>query len=312
MKANVFDRRAHPAGAVFSIWKAGDEWPIRRMDWPQPEKNRARGSLIFLGGRGDFIEKYYEPLAHWHAGGWNVTSFDWRSQGDSRGSIEGGHLESFDPLVEDGSAFLKQWIDTQPGPHVAVGQSMGGHLLLRILAERQLSPDAAILVAPMIGINTAPVPVWASQTLAQSLAMSGMSRVPAWSESQTPGAAGSTRQRFLTSCEERYSDELWWLEQQPEFALGAPSWGWLNAAYRSMASLTPASLASVQTPILLLGAEQDRLVSADEIRSAARLLPKAELMMFPDAAHEILRESDPVRLAALARIGDFLDTHAPR
>jgi lysophospholipase len=33
--------------------------------------------------------------------------------------------------------------------------------------------------------------------------------------------------------------------------------------------------------------------------------------MFPDAGHELLREADPVRLAALARIDSFLDAHAP-
>jgi len=32
--------------------------------------------------------------------------------------------------------------------------------------------------------------------------------------------------------------------------------------------------------------------------------------MFPDAAHEILREADPVRDRALARIHAFLDEHA--
>ena len=43
---------------------------------------------------------------------------------------------------------------------------------------------------------------------------------------------------------------------------------------------------------------------------AARLLPKAELLMFRTAAHELLRESDAVRRVALARIDQFLDAHA--
>jgi alpha-beta hydrolase superfamily lysophospholipase len=33
--------------------------------------------------------------------------------------------------------------------------------------------------------------------------------------------------------------------------------------------------------------------------------------MFDDCAHEILRERDEIRLAALARIDAFLETHAP-
>jgi lysophospholipase len=77
-----------------------------------------------------------------------------------------------------------------------------------------------------------------------------------------------------------------------------------------MALLTPDRLKRLETPLLLLGAERDRLVSADSIRWAAGLIPGAELTMLPDAAHEILREADAVRLGALARIDSFLDEHA--
>ena len=37
---------------------------------------------------------------------------------------------------------------------------MGGHLLLRTLVERRPALDAAVLVAPMIGVNSAPIPAW--------------------------------------------------------------------------------------------------------------------------------------------------------
>ena len=65
-------------------------------------------------------------------------------------------------------------------------------------------------------------------------------------------------------------------------------------------------------PVLLIGTERDRLVSPAAIRRAAGQLPEAEILMFDDAAHEILRERDPVRLRALAGIDAFLDRHAPR
>jgi lysophospholipase len=310
MKAKALDRRAHPPDAHFSFWSAADGWRVRRMVWRQPAGAEARGSLLFANGRGDFIEKYMEPLAHWHGRGWNVAAFDWRGQGESRGDIKGGHLDSFDPLVADCAALLADWSGEHPGPHVAIGHSMGGHLLLRALAEHRPALSAAILVAPMIGINTAPAPAWASHTLAQAMSLAGMSRVPAWSSDFDPSPSGSSRQAILTSCSDRYADELWWMGQQPGFALGAPSWGWLNAAYRSMALLTPEKLKRVETPILLLGAERDRLVSADAIRNAASVLPRAELAMLPDAAHEILREADDIRMRAMARIERFLEEHA--
>src|SRR5262249_20633022 len=106
---------------------------------------------------------------------------------------------------------------------------------------------------------------------------------------------------------ERYEDELHWWAVEPGFNLGPPSFGWMRAAFRSRAAtFTPAKLAAVDLPILIVGAEKDRLVSAAAIREAAGLLPYAELEMMPDAAHEILRDSDAVRDRALARIDTFL------
>ena len=309
MAAAPFDRRAHPPEARFSTWRARDGWSIRVIDWPQQAKE-ARGSLLFFGGRGDFIEKYLEPLHHWRSGGWNVASLDWRSQGSSRGDIQYGHLDSFEPLVADGAAFIDEWIRSTPGPHVAVGHSMGGHLLLRMIAEHRPALQAAVLVAPMIGINTAPLPECVAVSIAQTFCLLGWSKVPAWRQSERRAPAGSQRQRYLTSCPDRYSDELWWLERQPDYGLGPPTWGWLAAAYKSIANLTPDVLRRVELPILLLGAERDRLVSAEAIRGAALLLPQSQLLMFEDAAHEILREADPVRLRALGCIDRFFEEHA--
>jgi hypothetical protein len=46
------------------------------------------------------------------------------------------------------------------------------------------------------------------------------------------------------------------------------------------------------------------------IRDAARFIPGAELKMYLDAAHEILREADPIRADALATIDEFLGRRA--
>jgi lysophospholipase len=307
----AFDRRGHPAGAVFGTWSAPDGWSHRRMDWARPDDVTPRGSLLFAGGRGDFIEKYLEAFAHWHDQGWNVTAFDWRSQGGSRGDMEGGHLDSLDILVGDLAALLAEWSAEAAGPHVAVGHSMGGHVLLRSLTERKPALDAAVLVAPMIAINTGPMPGWSAIWLASALSMLGWSRQPAWRQSPSALPVGSLRQSILTGSPERYEDEIWWWTKQPSFNLGAPSWGWLDAAYRSSALLTPAALGAVETPVLLLGADRDRLVSPAAIRRAAALIPGAELKMFADSGHEILRERDEVRLAAHNRIDAFLDATAP-
>jgi lysophospholipase len=311
MSPQKIDRRAIPPAAIMSRWQAPDGWEHRVMDWPQPKGARARGNLLYAGGRGDFIEKYLEALAHWHGQGWNVTAFDWRGQGASRGDIVGGHLDSLDPLVDDLEALIDAKLSHDHDPRVVVGHSMGGHILLRTLAERRPKLDAAVLVAPMLEINSGPLPAPVAPWLAGSLSMLGMGRQPAWPDPVEPPPHGSLRQAILTRSRERYEDELWWWEQEPGYDLGTPSWGWLSAAYRSCQRQSEAAMRSIDTPILILATEKDRLVSAAAIRRAVEALPDAELLMFRHAAHEILRESDSTRQRAHARIDAFLKARAP-
>ena len=304
-------RRIHPAGTAFSEWTAPDGWRLRRMDWRQPGDGPARGSLIFAGGRGDFIEKYLEAYGHWHDAGWNVTAFDWRGQGRSQSGEPARGSFSFDPMVDDLDALIRDWSSGTPGPHVALGHSMGGHLLLRTLIERKPSLDAAILIAPMIRVNSAPLPEPLAPFITDTMCLVGWRDVPVWKTPPGGPAAGSARNRILTSCADRYADELWWWEREPGFNLGGVSWGWLRAAYRSAAAFAPERLGQVELPVLILGTDRDRLVSAEAIRAVAARLPNATLHMYPTAGHEILRETDPVRLDAFARIDAFLAGHAP-
>ena len=299
--------RIHPDGAVFSEWTAPDGMKLRRMHWPVKARAKRRGSLFFINGRSDFIEKYLEVYADFRTSGWDVTTFDWRGQGGSRGPGEERLDASFDPFVEDLAALLADWRQATPGPHVAMGHSMGGHLLLRTIIDRKPALDAAILTAPMLNVNSAPIPLGLAPDIADTMYWLGLGKLPMWKVPPAMRAPGGQRNRNLTHSRERYEDELFWWDVRPEFNTGAPSFGWMRAAFRSRdATFTPAKLGQVALPILIIGAEKDRLVSAAAIREAAALLPHAELEMMPDAAHEILRDSDEIRARAYARIDAFL------
>lgn len=307
-------RRAHPPGSAVTLWTAGDGWPLRRFDWPVPEGAR-RGSLLLLNGRADMFEKYLEVFAHFHARGWAVTSFDWRGQGGSGRLSDDphvGHIGDFSVWIADLAALAGQWGKATAGPHVIIGHSMGGHLLLRALAQDAVRPDAAVLVAPMLGFNSGLLPAWLGACIARAMCRLGDPARAAWRNSEKPGACPSDRQRTLTHSLDRYEDELYWWEQDG-LKLGPPSWKWMDAAYRSAAMLdAPDMLERIATPLLLLAAERDALVSIGAIRRAVRRIAGSRLHVYGDeSAHEILREADPVRRDALARIDAFLDEAAP-
>jgi lysophospholipase len=68
----------------------------------------------------------------------------------------------------------------------------------------------------------------------------------------------------------------------------------------------------VTMPVFIVATTADRLVGVQAIRRAARLLPDAQCLWFgPEAAHEVLREAEPVRLLALDGIDRFLDRVCP-
>jgi lysophospholipase len=283
----------------FHDWTAVDGWRLRAFDWPAEP---ARGRLLFLGGRGDFAEKYLEAMAHWRAQGWSITGFDWRGQGGSGRLLDDplvNHLDGFDPLLDDLAAFVAGW-RSDTGAHVVVAHSMGGHLLLRLLAERGVRVDAAVLAAPMIALCAGPLRTPAIALLARAAVAGGRARRRVWE-----GDAGNVGGR-MTSCPDRQADKLWWKAQTPDIASGAPSWGWTLAACRSIARLSPAALARVKTPLLLLASARDPIVSTRAIVRAAATIPGAELEVFPGQGHELLREADPIRLRVLARIDAFL------
>jgi lysophospholipase len=300
--------RVHPKGAVFTDWRAPDGMALRRMDWPASARGRKAGRLLFVNGRGDFIEKYLETYAWFRDRGWTVTSFDWRGQGLSTGPGAEKAAADFDILVDDLAALIEDWRGRGEGPFVALGHSMGGHLLLRTIIERKPALDAAIFTAPMFEVNSAPIPIRIAPDIADTMYWLGLGNLPMW---KTPGSmlvTGGRRNRNLTQDPDRYEDELHWWGLEPSLNIGPPTFGWMRAAFRSRAAaFTPEKLRQVTLPILLIGAEKDRLVSAAAIRETAALLPNAALEMMPNAAHEILRDHDPVRDWALARIETFLE-----
>ena len=294
-----------PTALRFETITLADGWRVRTAELDP--SSEARGTLVFVGGRGDFIEKYAEALSDWAAAGWRVRTADWRGQGLSgRLGSDGttGHADDFAPWVADLAALVRRWRDG--GPLGLVGHSMGGHLVLRALVEGAVRADAAVLVAPMIGTRGPPAAL--ARWMAAGLVRLGEPDRPAWRSQDKPGVGPGGRQGLLTHDNARYAEEVWWRTHHPELVVGPPSWSWLLAAYRSAAeSFTAERLATVTTPVLILNALADRLVDPQATNAAAERLPDARLFDYGEAArHEILREVDAVRDHAMGLIDAFI------
>jgi lysophospholipase len=307
--AASFDRRAIPADAIEGFWHAADGHPIRRIDWPQPAG--AKGSILFLPGRGDSYEKYLETLDHWARTGWKVTAADWRGQAGS-GRLGNdpvtGHIDDFAVWVGDLAFLWQRWTAENPGPHVLAGHSMGGQVILRAVGEKAVDPDGVVLSAPMLGFHPGWVPDAILHAVAKLVASLGDRRRPAWKWSEKPGQLPQGRALLLTHDAERYADEQWWRAHRPELVMGPGSWGWVERAYASKRIIErPGFLEAIETPVYVIATDHDRLVYYGAIERAVRRLPRAEMFLFGEEAyHEILREADEVRDLAIEGIDGFL------
>ena len=306
----MFDRRTFPPNSTIAMTPARDGWPLRT--YAQPAIGQSKGSILWLGGRGDIVEKYIETLDGWSRAGWDITSFDWRGQGGSGrvgANAAVGHIDDYATWIDDLADFYRKWAADKPAPHIVMGHSMGGHLVLRALAEGRIAPDKVVLVAPMLGFETGLLPFPIAFWLSRVMARIKNELKPAWKTNEKPSPPNASRRAYLTHDDARYDDELWWKDRNPSLALGPPSWGWLAAAYASIGRLNKkGAVESIETPILILCAEADQLVSARAIHRFASRLPNATLVVFgDDTAHEILREADGPRNRALAAIGEFIE-----
>ena len=84
--------------------------------------------------------------------------------------------------------------------------------------------------------------------------------------------------------------------------------GWLAATWRSVAILRGRGYPErIGTPVLIVSAGADRVVSAAAQARLAARLPDCRLETIPGARHELLMETDAVRERVFALFDAFVD-----
>jgi lysophospholipase len=289
----------------YAVWRA------------RPNQGAApRGSVIILPGRGEFIEKYaIEVVPELLERGWQVYAIDWRGQGLSGRSLsdaQRGHIDSFDTYVADLEALWREAVAPEaPQPVVALAHSMGGHTLLRWLAERDGAPPiaAAVLAAPMTGLR---------REDAIRVALTVLPEMPTVDERYFFGFGPFQiiGREFVgnrvTHDERRFRFAEQWFAADPRLTLGGPTIGWLRQAARSIRKmLEPGYLERVRTPTLILSAGQDQLVDRNSHLPAAARLAVAKVVDYEDSMHEIMMERDAIRARFWSDFYSHVDAFAP-
>ncbi|MFO1150667.1 MAG: alpha/beta hydrolase [Alsobacter sp.] len=299
-----------PAGGRSGVLRTRDGVALRYAVW-EPAR-RARGTVLLLQGRADFIEKYFETAHELLARGYAVATFDWRGQGGSQRLLPDphkGHVDDFAHYQRDLEAALGlvAWLRL-PRPFLGLAHSMGAAILLHALARQPDLLPAAVLSAPMIRIAPTLKPP----------AAEAMTRVAAWAGLRAapipgPVSRGKVASEFdpgnlLTSDPVRYARSYAMVTAAPDIALGKPTIGWMQAAFAAMAAFRkPRFAAAIGTPLLTVAGDADQVTATPAAIDLAARLPRGEVGVLPGCGHEILLEQDHHRARFWAAFDAFAD-----
>jgi lysophospholipase len=298
-----------PAGAEL-VRLAGPDGPALRAVLCPASIGAPLGTVCVFQGRAEFIEKYFETARDLQARGFAVALLDWRGQGGSDRLLADprkGHVPSFAAFRSDLERFMALVRARCPEPYFALAHSMGG--LVALLAERGRDRhfERLVLSAPMLGLGAMYRPTGPARLLANVADALGFgaSYIP------TGGGTPIDWQPFegnpLTSDPARFARNSRIVERAPGLGLGAPTIGWVAASFEAMDSMAAAGAPeSVRTPVLILAAGEDRIVSNAAIERMAARLGVARTLTIAGARHEILQERDALRAQALAAFHAFV------
>ena len=281
---------ASPAYTL-SAFTASDGENIAVYDWPLPEDEPQRGTVLIVHGLGEHAGRYDATARRLNAWGFAVRAFDQYGHGQSGGPR--GGLNHDMRLLDD----LADMVDatrarTPEGlPLVLLGHSMGGLVAARFVAMHLRPVDALVLSSPALdpGLNAVQKVLLATLPgVAPNLRISN--GLDAQYLSHDPTVVAAYQADPL--CHDRISARL-----ARFIADGGPA--------------TVARAAHWSVPTLLMWAGDDRLVQPAGSAAFAAAAPRGvvESRCFESLWHELFNEQDAAPVFAALR--QWLDARFP-
>lgn len=297
--------RLIPPGGEFGWLMANDGLRLRHFTVAPISP---RGTIVFLNGRTDFIEKYFETFHDLGDAGWAVAAIDWRGQGLSGRELPNhdmGHVANFHLYVADTRQFIAEIVEPNlPRPLVLLGYSMGG-LAAALYAVETGAPSiaAAILVAPLLRARTDGAPNWLARLSAHWMTLAGMGAHYCVGRGDFSFDDAEEVWPKLVTSPERFYEVRAHIRREPNLRLGGPTWSWLDACFSAIDGVfAPTAFQHVALPLHLIVAERDQLLFNEAARELASRVGAASYTEIEGAQHDLFVERTDLRDRAMAAI----------
>ncbi|MFK7866540.1 MAG: alpha/beta fold hydrolase [Alphaproteobacteria bacterium] len=290
-----------------------------KSDEAQQSKD-AKGTIILLTGRTEFIEKYHEIIGILTEKGYDLLIFDWRGQGKSTRLVSNGtgHIDDFSAYVEDLTCVLDHAkTHFSISPTIILTHSMGGQVALHYPKLSQQF-EKIIMVAPMLSLllslHKQKRIRWALLWLLKpALKLSWFRTLGVIPKAEYERNEKEFLNNALTDCQDRFYRTKAFIEKDPALYVGSPTLGWLYAAMRAMngiMSQTRSEIPSLaklkQDQWLIIQAKNDRIVDANAATSWLETLDIRPKTVWLDAKHEPLMSPQPIITQTITEISEFI------
>ncbi|ENN87406.1 lysophospholipase L2 protein [Rhizobium freirei PRF 81] len=271
------------------------------------EQQVARGTVVLLQGRNEFMEKYFETIRDLTAKGLWVATFDLRGQGGSQRLLKDplrGHVRRFSDYERDLTAFLDKIVlpDTRL-PFFLLAHSTGALIAMSAAPRLGSRIERMVLSAPFIGLTGHGASPRFIRFVSSTVSNLGLGRMQFSKKLRETSFAENP----LTTDEQRYRRNIGIGKAYPQLCLGPPTARWLSQAFRTIERVNrPEHLFSIPIPTILIAPTRDGVVPYVDQERLARYFRAAQLVPIHGAKHEILQERDIYRNQALAAIHAFI------
>jgi lysophospholipase len=280
----------------------------------------SKGAIVFVQGRGTFLEFYETVIVSLLERGLDVWMYDLSGQGGSSRLVHNGHhdqetvrymqhVDTFDQYIDDLNDFIENIVVPNARSKLFLGgYSTGGLVALRYLQTKNASHPfaAAFMISPLLVLK---VPL--------SNVLSSLLWSASWIidlESYVSGAGNVDPIFTMPFTGNPYTGDVAGFIQLKELCvlnrslmMGGVSYGWVKTTLDSLSILwSTKAIKSIQVPILIASGGKDGVVDVSYNVEFVNKLAFGHHLYFQEGRHELFRETEEIKILLWNELDEFL------
>jgi lysophospholipase len=279
---------------------------LRFVSLVKPENKK---TLLIIPGQSEPALKYAETAFDLKDSGVDIFILDHQGQGESERILaptDKGHVNAFEDYVSDLSLFVGIVKKIKNNSEkLILAHSMGGAITVRFLSQQQNIFKKAVLIAPMMKINTKPYSEPMARYYSTILVKIGKGQDYAPGKGPYRPEESLFETNTVTQSRARFNISKFIFTSWPHLVVGGPTTKWVHEGLKATKDIHKIPY---KTETLLFQAGLDEIVVNDRQTNFCKSREDlCRLIYLKDAKHEILMEKDSIRSSVLAKVKDFFE-----